>query len=440
MRRINGIPNVGNGPSLILGIVKAAAKCLIPCKADKSCSSSTAMERTSVQSQRSSWLIPFLLGVSLSALLFVFYPKSNETVDTAPLSRSLTPAMDRLNDYACRRAETKHIILGGQEDGYSPQGDETINALDLVEYYKTRTGRELGITVGRNYDDVGYDQIFVDRLTLPNNVAHGIFVMRAKQLGSLNNDFIKIGDLLADGKKAHISQFLFRRPEDSHGLQREGEVFFSSLKGLRFEQRMIDGEPNHPQDENNLFDFLRTQDNQFGVIASDDSAVDVIGVAICTEPDRNYGNSFLVSQIDDSTVYLSCNAEDGQNHCQPFSGDTRCNVSLPLACYADKGIALTQNVNSDPRYLAWSGGHIEFTAPLRGNAISSQAEAHNICRLQFGDDFRAANIHDGFINVAVMGKGHSGGFSKAWVDSNTEPYGNCWPRQDDYSSEQYGDE
>ena len=68
------------------------------------------------------WLVPFVLGAFLTFVILDMRKGSEPELQTT--TASLTPVADKLNAYSCKVAETKEIILGGEEDGFSLTGIE----------------------------------------------------------------------------------------------------------------------------------------------------------------------------------------------------------------------------------------------------------------------------------------------------------------------------
>lgn len=343
--------------------------------------------------------------------------------------------MDRLNNYTCRKAETKQIILGGNEDGFSPDGIEESKPGTLLDFYANKTGSSGGIRLGRDYDDSGFDQIFLDRFHLPKNTAHGIFVIRAKQLGSINNDIISLGNLEKKTQEAHFSFFAYSNPNAAKGWKRDGEIFSGAFGDFPFLDRMAPSGDKLPQTHETLLDYIRNGNAPIDIQISDDTMVDVIGFALCTEPDKNFGNTFLVTSLGENLLSLDCNHLDGSgDHCERYKGDTSCETELPLACFADRGAPPPQYPLSREKNFswAWSGGEVKFTLPIPGDSFKTQADIHRHCRAEFGNSFRAANIHDGSQSTRFIAKGSASNIKQAWVDSNLEPYGNCWSMKRDY--------
>lgn len=378
-----------------------------------------------------SWLVPFLLGTILSGFAIGgFAITEPETIER----QSLTPVMDRLNEYACRKAETKQIILGGQEDGFSPKGNENTQITELNEFYRNRTGGNGNMSIDRNYDMGGYDQIFLDRFMLPENTAHGVFVARLKQLGSLNNDNISIGELLEKDTQSHLSFFRYSNPMSATGLKMDAEVLFGTLGGIEFPDRYDKTDKKLEKEYNTLLEYIRKSKKPTDISISDDTMVDVIGFAICTEPDLGFGTTFIVEPYKQDYVSVGCNSSTRKNHCQRFSGDTICSKALPMACFSDTQTPLPAALKSDLNsfHRAWSGGTVKFTEPIRGDQFQNQEEVHTYCESTFGESFRAANIHDGLQSNKFIAEGTAEDVTQVWVDSNLEPYGNCWSMKADY--------
>lgn len=141
--------------------------------------------------------------------------------------------------------------------------------------------------------------------------------------------------------------------------------------------------------------------------------------------------------------------------CDPYQGDTRCSVALPILClnpenlprpnYAVSGTGYSMVVEY---YYGWAGGHIGLTLPILGTKLTGVEAANSMCVAALGPGYRMAEHHDG---KYVIGMGtdqyygdtwppqsqlNSGGWNwyaygnlpgdtRFWVNINDQP-GNCW--------------
>ena len=352
-------------------------------------------------------------------------------------SQSLTPVSDALNAYSCRVAETKQIILGGEEDGFALTGTE-INTPGIFAYYqRNRTGSRDSIDIDRSYDVGGQDSAFLETFELPSNVAHGIIVMRVRLLSTLRNDAVSIGGLYEGHMMSESATFAFSDPDKHPGWTLNGEVLQAQLGELVFPQRFSADKTELPKKYDSVLDYVQSANKPLNIAISDDTMVDVIGFALCIEPERGKGVTFLVNKVDDELVSLSCNTDQREDHCSVYKGDTVCETELPIACFSDDGYELPESLVNDPagREQSWSAGSIKFTQNMRGDTFKSQQDGHKFCRESFGPKYRLANIHDGMQVNGFIAYGRAADIDQAWVDSNLEPYGNCWTMRSDYPEE-----
>jgi len=195
---------------------------------------------------------------------------------------SPTPVADKLNAYSCRVAETKEIILGGEEDGFSLAGEEVNRPGSFAEYRKNRTGSRDSVDIERGYDVGGQDSTFLETLELPSNIAHGIIVMRIRLLSSLRNDVIIIGGLDQGHKFSESSNFSFSQPEGNPGWILDGEVLSAQLSELVFPQRFSPNREPLLKKYQTALEFVQRSGKPLNIAIQDDTMVDVVGLALCT--------------------------------------------------------------------------------------------------------------------------------------------------------------
>ena len=377
-------------------------------------------------------LVAFGLGLLLASLGRARVPVA---AIPAPLAATTTPATDGLETYACRKAETRHVLIGGQEDGFSPAGIERATPGALFEFMQSRTGSAGGIAATRDYDQGGFDNVFMERFDdLPPRIAHGRLVLRLRHLGNTNNDAVVFGEVTRPDEVSHMSA-LNLNPEAPLGpWTRQGDVYFADLGRLDLRQRFGTSGEALPQHYATLLDFVRDAARPLDVIVTDDTMVDMVGLALCSEPEERLGTTWRVDAMGSDLVHLSCNgANSRDDHCNPYAGDTQCDALRPLACFREERAAKpTLDVGMDALLMSWSGGRVGLTDPVRARDLPTREDAHALCRTTFGADYRVLNIHDGATATGMAGFGEPGTSRTAWVDSNLEPYGNCWDRDADY--------
>lgn len=363
--------------------------------------------------------------------------RAPEAPEISTKSQSLTPVADALNAYSCRVAETKQIILGGEEDGFSLAGTEINTPGQFKVYQQNRTGSKDSIDVDRGYDVGGQDSAFLESIDLPSNIAHGIIVIRLRLLSTLRNDVVSIGQLNQGHMLSASVNYAFSNPSNNPGWTLKDEVLHADLNQLHFPQRYSTDKTPFPRPYNTVLDYVRDAQKPLDIYISDDTMVDVIGFAVCIEPEQGKGVTFLVEKVDTDLVSVFCNTAERENHCSVYKGDTVCEAELPVACFADRGYSLPKTLYNDPINLdhSWSAGDVKFSDPISGNTIKSQKDGHNLCQRTFGPEYRLANIHDGAQVGGFVAYGNADNVSQVWIDSNLELYGNCWPIRSDYLEE-----
>lgn len=98
----------------------------------------------------------------------------------------------------------------------------------------------------------------------------------------------------------------------------------------------------------------------------------------------------------------SIGCDNGGGGCNPYKGDTSCNVELPVICIRfDQSPRPAYAVIGDgyamaPEfYQGWAEGHIKTTTPVRGSQFKSINEVNAFCVSLFGEGWRTAEFHDG---------------------------------------------
>lgn len=117
-----------------------------------------------------------------------------------------------------------------------------------------------------------------------------------------------------------------------------------------------------------------------------------------------------------------------------YSGDTPIDQYRPALCLLVDDQAAPGGITFD-FYSGWARGAVKATAPVRGDALSSQAAADALCAQSFGPGWRLAEFHDGRYGP---GFSQSGGWSfwaaaggplmpgtRYWVAISDQP-ANAW--------------
>jgi hypothetical protein len=124
----------------------------------------------------------------------------------------------------------------------------------------------------------------------------------------------------------------------------------------------------------------------------------------------------------------------GDRGCDPHVGDTSCQISLPLLCFAEQRLSAPTELSTAPDGLGtrrWSGGQVAASAPVRGDRFSTIDDADRYCARQFGPEWRVADFHLGGRGFGFAAKLRGDGFSgRYWVDIRDQPYATCWKRSE----------
>jgi hypothetical protein len=142
--------------------------------------------------------------------------------------------------------------------------------------------------------------------------------------------------------------------------------------------------------------------------------------------------------------------------CNAYTGDTSCDVKLPVICTKfDQSprppYTITGNgyAMSAEFYQGWNEGHIKATARVAGSTFNSLADVDAFCVQSFGSGWQTAEFHDGkYISgmnntiyadaswTAAASQIQSGGWhyysygniknnTRFWVHINDQP-STCW--------------
>ena len=108
-----------------------------------------------------------------------------------------------------------------------------------------------------------------------------------------------------------------------------------------------------------------------------------------------------------------------------YTGDTPCNMSLPLLCIRKSGLPLPGYVTSTSTNR-WTGGFLAITRGHLGTDLTSTAAADAICAGELGTGWEFAEFHDGNGGWNFQGYGSAAPApDRFWVEINNQP-ANCW--------------
>lgn len=132
-------------------------------------------------------------------------------------------------------------------------------------------------------------------------------------------------------------------------------------------------------------------------------------------------------------IRVGCGYTSGTgNQCNPYTGDTSCEVELPLLCFYGAGLQKPAGLDDSGNRPEWSGGIVATTDQVKGSAFATIADANAFCADQFGDGWRVAEFHESwgwyFKAYGNVGENWDENNLRFWVDINDQPSGNCWNR------------
>ncbi|HEX6872258.1 MAG TPA: discoidin domain-containing protein [Micromonosporaceae bacterium] len=110
---------------------------------------------------------------------------------------------------------------------------------------------------------------------------------------------------------------------------------------------------------------------------------------------------------------------DGQSN--PYTGDTTVDQYQPALCVLVDGRGAPGGFSFD-FYNGWAQGAVKTTAPVRGDALSTLAQADGLCAATFGAGWRLAEFHDGRYGDYFE---YSGGWS-FWAAGTLTPGTRFW--------------
>lgn len=361
-------------------------------------------------------------------------PASPEAI----LAEAAQPGMQLLHQYRCHRSETKRIFLRGIEDDFSPQGDEPASLRPELRSERTAS---LDLSA---YDDSEADRVLIDHVTLPSDVARGLFVVSLRPSAGSGNDAVAIGDLTWErevpprpwGFGASVPT-LAEQP----GWQSVGPVHYAEFRDLRFERESATPLKGRFRTGRRgpyatLLDFVRSGDGArtVDIQVSDDTSVDFVAMVVCEEPPREAGLTLVAVSLEANPrhkmVNLSCSGGGAsQRLCNPYVGDTACGTALPVACFRDGGVPRPAWLAQAGHASGWSGGEVAFTPARKASEFRSIAEVDRSCAARFGAGWRTATFHDGGRGGSFNAYGrHSGPPQRVWIDIKGQPYATCWSR------------
>lgn len=349
-------------------------------------------------------------------------------------------ATERLETYRCRPAETKYIVMGGIEDNYSPDGEETAVVNPGHKRWENLTDYKY-----RDYDELGLDKRFTDDFIIPTGTYHGIIAIGLKEIASIKNDGLMLSITSESLLEQRLKRFLhLSNPAELKGAgwQQTDSYYWADLEKLAI--KTFDETQYVPKvDFPHLLSGIRDQkpNEFFNVEISDDTLVDFIGFALCLEPEEKKGFVFSpthyfsnkhVENLPAGHIYLTNAVIDGK--ICGTGGCLSCELERPVACIKDENLPVPDDYGEVR--LMWSGGYIDFTPAVSGSSFATEDDVDRFCAKHFGDSWRHLNGKDGRWEGHIIGLGQTPkNHTEFWVGFKDGPHHNCWDIRPEYKAE-----
>ncbi|MDP2182770.1 MAG: hypothetical protein Q8K99_09405 [Actinomycetota bacterium] len=340
--------------------------------------------------------------------------------------------MEILNAHACGRGETKRIIIRGVEDGYSPAGEEP----GFIRAGRTQTSW-LPLEGTGQFDQVNADRGLTDSFKVDGPVSGGIFLIRARSMNGSDNDSLTMGDLGGDAMGPRFGTLLASLGTDPNWVA-EGDRYYARLEDIALDRPANANNPTGARAPDPSVSLRSYRGEAPGsvwldVLVQDDTAVDFMGLALCSPPTVRRGvtlaNDQRLSRPEE--IHLACHfGRNGGRRCDPYVGDTTCSTLLSVACLRPGDAPSPVDAVGVPVSTLWSGADIAVTEPVRGDHFRTIDDVDAFCARRFGVRWRSASIHDGGRYQSLVGRGDPRTVrDRVWVDIVDQPHGTCWKRQ-----------
>ncbi len=382
--------------------------------------------------------VSFLVGATA---LFLWSGMGFPVASPARLASDLTPqGMQILNDFQCHPAETKHVIVRGVEDYFSPAGDEPV-----TPHPRLLTPRLKSFLLASQYDNSQPDHLIYDYFQAEGRVAKGLFMIRMKAFGVTNNDTLAIGNIENLTKPTRVKDHDYFLTEISSlgsnpNWSRQGNLYSAPFINIYFDGYALPGQTS--QNDNNaerhtLLDYVNLEAPQgvIDVTVQDDTSVDFTAIAYCQEPEAGLGLTFTRAASSPEPItgiaVASCDTgAENQYTCNAWVGDTGCDKNIPVLCFWDIDAPVPRSKRrGDDTSGSWSGGILASTPPVKGSQFQTITEANAYCARQFGKGWRVASYHDGSYGKKISGFGAlRAKQGRYWIDIKDQPYATCWSR------------
>jgi len=379
-------------------------------------------------------LITGIIGAIIGSLI-VTYTLLSQVEKFVPKNETITnttPGTEILSSLHCHQGEFYRSVMKGVEDDYAFGNPETSQEHPRLSVFPGASVSEGRL---RDYDERGHDKILADYFEIPANISRGIFVIKLKVTHPETNDYLYVGDFLdRDPEQSMLSPHAFKMKikdlANLPGWKKDGELYSINFSDLEF---MIEG-LSLAREHKTLLDYIQNAEGEslIDIKVADDTIVDFSGVAFCEKPKGRRGLSLSeyisLSGKPDQISFLTCSVEVTQKNCNPYYGDTLCSTDLPVACFQDLGLEKPDYLPARSGRLAWSGGKMNYTRPVRGDRFETVSDVNNFCRQEFGAEWRVANFHDGNnFNIVSLRNGPLPS-DRVWIDIKDQKEATCWSR------------
>lgn len=345
---------------------------------------------------------------------------------------SPTPALDHLDRFRCPQGLERQVLLGGQEDGFDRRGSEPSRIPPQVAdrpFYRDLAARRPLVQQLGDYDAAGPDRVVMDHVTVPRTVVSGEVVLRSRAAaGGSGNDYLTLLPIRSGSPVERLRSGHYSLRLDDPAWQTVGNpaagVRSAPLAAVR--GSMAGGPAT-------LLDELASAgaDAEVMVAVQDDTAVDMLALALCLEPAVPQGLTFVehpAKPAGPDISVLSCVSDDTERLCGPQQGDTPCSTSLPLACYREgaqpKPANLTALGLDEARFIP---GEVRMTAAVRGDSLATREAADALCARTLGTGFRVLRYQEAG-GAVVISRSAVPARTRAWIEIGDQPRATCWSR------------
>ncbi len=165
-----------------------------------------------------------------------------------------------------------------------------------------------------------------------------------------------------------------------------------------------------------------------GKSVPDAQAADTKGKPILGDPPKN-GLTFMLngSSSVSGVSQVGCNGPDG-SQCNPYEGDSSCDVARPLLYFLDLNAPIPASLPVGTDKNKWSGGVMASTPDVAGSTFDTITNADHYCAKEFGEGWKVARFDQGkgwnFRAYGNVGDPKT----RMWVEITDRHGGTCWKR------------